>query len=93
MFESLSEKLQETFRNITGRGTLSEKNIEDAIHDVRMALLEADVNYKIVKEFGGTKERCQGSNPYADRKGVNLKIDARKLKKFDKKVYFSYQFH
>ena len=51
MFENLSTKLQDTFRNLTGRGTLTEKNIEDAMRQVRIALLEADVNYKIVKEF------------------------------------------
>lgn len=51
MFESLSEKLNQTFNKLKGRGTLNEKNIEDALKEVRLALLEADVNYKVVKKF------------------------------------------
>ena len=49
MFESLTEKLNSTFKKLTGRGKLSEKNIGDALKEVRLALLEADVNYKVVK--------------------------------------------
>ena len=49
MFESLTEKLNSTFKTLTGRGKLSEKNIGDALKEVRLALLEADVNYKVVK--------------------------------------------
>ncbi len=51
MFEGLSEKLQGAFRKLAGYGKLSEKNIADAMRDVRLALLEADVNFKVVKEF------------------------------------------
>lgn len=51
MFESLSEKLNRTFKNLRGHGRLSEKNIQDALKEVRLALLEADVNYKVVKRF------------------------------------------
>lgn len=51
MFENLSDKLQQTFRNITGTGKISEKNVQDALRDIRLALLEADVNYKVVKDF------------------------------------------
>jgi signal recognition particle subunit SRP54 len=51
MFENLSEKLGKTFRNLTGRGRLTEKNIQDALKEVRLSLLEADVNYKVVKTF------------------------------------------
>ncbi len=51
MFDSLTDKLQETFRDLTGRGRLTEQNIEDAMRQVRLALLEADVNYKTVKDF------------------------------------------
>ncbi|MDY6851925.1 MAG: signal recognition particle receptor subunit alpha, partial [Thermodesulfobacteriota bacterium] len=49
MFESLSEKLNETFRKLKGRGKLSEANIKEGLREVRLALLEADVNYKVVK--------------------------------------------
>jgi len=51
MFESLSEKLSRTFKKLRGQGKLTEKNIEEALKEVRMALLEADVNYKVVKKF------------------------------------------
>jgi signal recognition particle subunit SRP54 len=51
MFESLTEKLNRTFKNLRGRGRLSETNIQDALKEVRLALLEADVNYKVVKNL------------------------------------------
>ena len=51
MFQALSDKLQSVFKNLRGFGKLSEKNIADALREVRMALLEADVNYKVAKDF------------------------------------------
>jgi len=51
MFESLTEKLNRTFKNLRGYGKLSEKNIQDALREVRMALLEADVHFKVVRQF------------------------------------------
>ncbi|RJP21354.1 MAG: signal recognition particle protein [Candidatus Abyssobacteria bacterium SURF_5] len=51
MFESLSEKLQKTFRDLRGLGKLSEKNMKEGLREVRLALLEADVNYRVVKDF------------------------------------------
>jgi signal recognition particle subunit SRP54 len=51
MFDRLSERFQTVFRNLTGRGTLTESNVEDAMRDVRRALLEADVHYKVAKDF------------------------------------------
>jgi signal recognition particle subunit SRP54 len=61
VFENLSGKLQETFRKLRGLGKLSEKNIEDALREVRLALLEADVNFKVVKDFiAKIKERAIG---------------------------------
>ena len=51
MFESLSEKLNSVFKKVTGRGRLSEANVQDALREVRLALLEADVNYKVVKRL------------------------------------------
>lgn len=50
-FENLSSKLQDVFKNLTGKGKLSEKDVKVAIREVKLALLEADVNFKIVKEF------------------------------------------
>ncbi len=51
MFESLTEKLNHALKNLTGRGKLTAENIADALKEVRLALLEADVNYKIVKKL------------------------------------------
>ena len=61
MFDNLSESLQRVFHNIRGRGKLSEDNIKDALREVRLALLEADVNYEVVKDFiAKVKARCLG---------------------------------
>src|SRR5207237_1412514 len=51
MFENLQEKLQRTFKNLRGQGKLSEENIGEALREIRLALLEADVNFKVVKEL------------------------------------------
>jgi signal recognition particle subunit SRP54 len=51
MFESLSKKLDGVFKNIRGQGKLTEKNMKDSLQMIRVALLEADVNYKVVKQF------------------------------------------
>jgi len=51
MFETLSEKLQRVFKNLRGEGRLTEQHIEEALKEIRMALLEADVNFKVVKQF------------------------------------------
>src|SRR3990172_3239404 len=59
MFEVLSERLGEVFRRLAGKGKLSEKDIEEGLRQVRLALLEADVNLKVVKEFTArVRERC-----------------------------------
>lgn len=61
IFENLAEKLQSAFKNITGRGKLTEKDIQAAMREVKLALLEADVNFKIVKDFiQRVSERAQG---------------------------------
>lgn len=61
MFEGLSKSLNKTFRNLRGRGKLTEKNISEALREVRMALLEADVNFGVTKDFiAKVKERCLG---------------------------------
>ncbi|MWP48401.1 MULTISPECIES: signal recognition particle protein [unclassified Gilliamella] len=61
MFENLTDRLSQTFRNISGRGRLSEDNIKDALRDVRMALLEADVALPVVREFiNQVKEKSVG---------------------------------
>ncbi len=62
MFENLSEKFQGVLKKMRGHGRISEGNIEEALREVRLALLEADVNYKVVKEFtAAVKERALGA--------------------------------
>jgi signal recognition particle subunit SRP54 len=51
MFDSLSDKLESVFKKLRGKGVMTEDNIKDALREVRMALLEADVNFKVVKDF------------------------------------------
>ena len=59
MFNSLSDRLQDTFEKLRGKGRLTEDDINVAMREIRMALLEADVNYRVVKEFvGRCKEKC-----------------------------------
>ena len=60
-FENLSDRLQMALRRVTGRGKLNEKDIDEMMRDVRLSLLEADVNYKVVKEFTqNVKEQALG---------------------------------
>ena len=60
-FESLSERLNKAFKNISGQGKLTEKNMNDMLKEVRMSLLEADVNYDVVKSFvENVKEKALG---------------------------------
>src|SRR5258708_32111000 len=51
MFSSLSEKLQSAFKNLRGLGKISEDNVSEALREVRLALLEADVNFKVARDF------------------------------------------
>src|SRR5438067_11327926 len=51
MFDSLSSKLQNAFKNLRGLGTISEENVSEALREVRLALLEADVNFKVARDF------------------------------------------
>lgn len=61
-FESLSEKLQNTFRKLRGKGKVSEKDLKAAMREVKLALLEADVNFKVVKDFvKDVSERASGA--------------------------------
>ncbi len=63
MFETLSDRLQESLSVVRSRGTLSEADVDAATREVRLALLEADVNFKVVKELAATlKERCLGAD-------------------------------
>ena len=61
-FEGLAEKLQNNFKKLRGKGKLTEKDIKEAMREVKLALLEADVNFKIVKQFiANVSEKCVGS--------------------------------
>ena len=61
-FDSLSERLNKAMRDVAGKGTLSDANMEDMLKEVRLALLEADVNYRIVKQFlDEIREKARGS--------------------------------
>ena len=62
-FEGLTEKLSATFKKLRGKGRLTENDVREAMREVRLALLEADVSYKVVKEFvAGVTERAIGSD-------------------------------
>src|ERR1700730_3669104 len=62
MFESLSDKLQSVFGKLNSHGTITENDLDEAMREVRLALLEADVNFKVVREFiGHVRERAAGS--------------------------------
>lgn len=63
MFDSLADRLQSVFKKIRGHGRLDEKNIQEGLREVRLALLEADVNFKVVKEFvDRVKDRAMGQD-------------------------------
>ena len=62
-FDSLSERLNKAMRNVVGKGTLTDANMEDMLKEVRIALLEADVNYRIVNQFlEDVREKARGQN-------------------------------
>ena len=62
-FDSLSDKLQNIFKNLRGKGRLSEADVKAALKEVKMALLEADVNFKVVKNFiKSVEERAIGQD-------------------------------
>src|ERR687896_2241632 len=62
MFDQLSDRLQETLADVRSRGKLTEADVDKAMREIRLALLEADVNFKVVKQFTAqVKERCLGA--------------------------------
>ena len=63
MFDQLSDRLQSTLSDVRNRGKLTEADVDRAMREIRLALLEADVNFKVVKAFTATvKERCLGAD-------------------------------
>ena len=64
MFESLTERLNLTFKKLKGQGKLSEANMKEGLREVRLALLEADVHYKVAKDFiEKVRDRALGQEP------------------------------
>jgi signal recognition particle subunit SRP54 len=63
MFDALSDKLQRVFSRLSSHGTVSEKDLDEALREVRVALLEADVNFRVVRDFiGAVRERASGAD-------------------------------
>jgi signal recognition particle subunit SRP54 len=65
-FDSLSDKLQNIFKNLRGKGRLTEADVKTALKEVKMALLEADVNFKVVKQFIKSGRTGNRSGCYAE---------------------------
>src|SRR5919108_4258125 len=62
MFDALSDKLQRVFGRLSSHGTVSEKDLDEALREVRVALLEADVNFRVVRDFiSAVRERAAGT--------------------------------
>src|SRR5512144_68687 len=62
MFDTLSERLRKTLGNLTGRGRISEADLDAAMREIRLALLEADVNFRVVKDFiAHVREKALGA--------------------------------
>src|SRR5215831_7284318 len=69
MFESLSDKLKRTLKNLRGEGVLTKEHVEAALREIRLALLEADVNYKVAKDFiASVKEKAEGQQVWQELK-------------------------
>src|SRR5437763_1299233 len=74
MFENLTDKLQRAFKNLRGQGKLTEENMGEALREIRMALLEADVNFNVVKELiEHIREKALGQE--ARREAINNACD------------------
>ena len=75
MFENLSDRLQNAVHKIKGYGKITEDNISEVTREIRLALLEADVNYKVVKEFiNKVKEKALGEEVQKRSSGISQQI-------------------
>jgi len=84
MFESLSDKLKRTLKNLRGEGVLTKEHVDAALREIRLALLEADVNYKVAKDFiASVKEKAEGQQVWQELKPseqvVKIVFDELKL--------------
>ena len=78
MFESLSDKLKRTLKNLRGEGVLTKEHVDAALREIRLALLEADVNYKVAKDFIAQSRR----RPKASRSGRNSNRRSKSSRSF-----------
>ncbi len=77
MFDALTDKLQGVFRRLGSRGTITEQDLDEALREVRLALLEADVNFKVVRDFVlGVKEQALGAKVLSSLTPMQQIIDA-----------------
>jgi signal recognition particle subunit SRP54 len=84
MFDTLSDKLQGAFRRLSSRGAITEKDLDEALREVRLALLEADVNFKVVREFvQHVKERALGAKVLSSLSPTQHIIDIVNLELID----------
>ena len=80
MFDNLSDKLQRVFKNLRGEGKLTEENMEAALREIRLALLEADVHFKVVRDFVATiRERAVGGVAPKATEHIKLSITGSQL--------------
>ena len=69
MFESLSDKLKRTLKNLRGEGVLTKEHVDAALREIRLALLEADVNYKVAKDFiASVQQKAEGQQVWQELK-------------------------
>jgi signal recognition particle subunit SRP54 len=69
MFESLSDKLKRTLKNLRGEGVLTKEHVDAALREIRLALLEADVNYKVAKDFiSSVQQKAEGQQVWQELK-------------------------
>ncbi|MDQ3135116.1 MAG: signal recognition particle receptor subunit alpha, partial [Acidobacteriota bacterium] len=69
MFESLSDKLKRALKNLKGEGVLTPEHVDAALREIRMALLEADVNFKVAKDFiASVKAKAEGQQVWQELK-------------------------
>ena len=70
MFESLSDKLKRTLKNLRGEGVLTKEHVDAALREIRLALLEADVNYKVAKDFIARSRKKPKDNRFGRNSGL-----------------------
>src|SRR4026208_1836258 len=80
MFESLSDKLKRTLKHLRGEGVLTKEHVDAALREIRLALLEADVNYKVAKDFiASVQQKAEGQQVWQELKpseqGVKIVFD------------------